>query len=91
MPYYYAFEFYSGSQTTTGNPNPLTRKYSIAGDMQCFSDRASRDRWVSEGSRSSDMNGNCRRAVKARDVRSYLLGLPLDQFDDFLLYLKSEA
>lgn len=83
----YALEFSGGRHTTRGEPNKHTGRFSIAVDLFSFRSRAERDEWVSLGAVTSDMQGNCREAVKLKELRGYFLGYTQDEFDDYL-YMK---
>jgi hypothetical protein len=77
---YYAFQYASGLNTTTGEPNPNTGRMSIAGYLAVFTDRKNMDAWVSAGKTTSDMSGNCRRAVTAKEARSLHRGMSVDSY-----------
>ncbi len=79
---YYAFQFASGRNTTTGNSNEKTGKYSTAGTLTVFSSKKERDDWVARGKVTSDMRGNCREAVTAREARELKCGQTLAQFQE---------
>ena len=79
---YYAFQFASGRNTTTGNTNEKTGKYSTAGTLTVFSSKKERDDWVARGKATSAMRGNCREAVTAREARELKCGQTLAQFQE---------
>ena len=81
MKKFYAVEYLSGRNTTTGQPNQKTGYLSIAVHPQSFSSKPERDAWVDDGEHTSDMRGNCRSAVTLRQLRGLHLGLSLDDFD----------
>lgn len=71
---FYAAEYWSGKQTTTGQPNKLTGRYSKAASLAVFPTAAERDEWVSNGKTTSDMRGNCREALSADEARRLRAG-----------------
>ncbi len=81
---YYAFEYWSGRNTTTGQPNPRTGWHSIAGELVVFRSRKGRDKWVAAGKVTSDIQGNCREAVTARQARWLHRGMSLDAYNEML-------
>ncbi|MGZ8220034.1 MAG: hypothetical protein ACXWT0_00150 [Methylobacter sp.] len=81
---YYAVQFWSGRNTTTGTPNEKTGHMSIACDLESFSSKESRDSWVDTGKTTSDMRGNCREAVTKKEARSLCLGMSVSAFNEHL-------
>jgi len=81
---YYAVEFWSGRNTTAGSPNERTGRMSKACDIWAFSSKAARDSWVDAGKITSDMQGNCRKAVAKKEARSLCLGISVGEFDAHL-------
>lgn len=81
MKKFYAVEYLSGRNTTTGQPNPKTGYMSIAIDSVAFTSKNERDAWVADGEHTSDMRGNCRAAVSLRQLRKLCLGMSIDEFD----------
>ena len=79
---YYGFQFWSGRNTTTGNPNPSTGRMSKAGNLEIFSTKAERDEWVDDGKSTADMGGNCRESVTRKQARELCLGLTVAEFDE---------
>ena len=83
---FYAFEFFSGRNTTSGEPNPRTGRMSKAGSLETFATKAERDNWVNNGRITSDMGGNCREAVSRREARRLCRG---ESISEFLTYLSN--
>lgn len=81
---YYAVQFWSGRNTTTGTPNEKTGRMSIACDIESFSSKESRDSWVNAGKITSDMQGNCRETVTKNEARSLCLGSSVSEFNEHL-------
>jgi hypothetical protein len=81
---FYAFQFQSGANTTTGQPNPTTGHFSTAGDLVVFSTREKRDAWVRRGRATSAMRGNCRYAVTAKEARTLHLGMTMDEYNSYV-------
>ncbi len=79
---HYAFQYTSGRNTTTGSGNEKTGKHSIAGHLAVFSSKNDRDEWVARGKVTSDMRGNCREVVTAREARELKCGQTLAQFNE---------
>lgn len=67
MKTYYAVQYRSGANTTTGEPNSRGRM-SIACSPESFSSKSERDEWVSNGEYTSAMRGNCREAVTVKKL-----------------------
>ena len=82
MKKFYAFEFYSGRNTTTGEPNRTTGSYSTAGFLAVFPSSAQRDEWVENGRVTADMRGNCREIITAKRARALCAGMTLSEFED---------
>jgi hypothetical protein len=83
---YYGFRFYSNRSCTYANPNPVTRRYSIAGGVEVFRSRSDRDAWIA-GERLGAECGNGggeRIAVTKRQARSYSLGCSPEEFEQGL-------
>ena len=80
MGKFYAVEYESGRNTTTGQPNPKTRNYSIASGSCVFASKSERDAWVRDGDQTSAMRGNCREATTLKVLRKLCLGLSLESF-----------
>ena len=91
MKYFYAFEFASGPKTTAGEPNGNTGCLSIAGSLELFDSKSSRDAWVEQGQVTADMQGNCRRAISASGTRTLCMGMSVSDYDEHLSHLKSTA
>lgn len=81
---FYAFEYFSGRNTTTGYPNPTTGCMSIAGFVAVFATRSARNAWVDAGAVTSDMAGNCREAVTAKEARSLKQGMTLPDYAEMI-------
>jgi len=84
---YYAFEYKSGRNTTTGTPNPHTGRMSIAGGLAVFSSKHERDTWVNDGATTSDMGGNCRQAVSITGARKLYQGTSVADYREMLEFL----
>ena len=78
---YYAFEYFSGRNTTTGDPNIKTGRISIAGHLAVFSNKSDRDLWVKFGEVTSGMQGNCREFVTARTARKLCHGVSIELYN----------
>ena len=87
MSKFYAVEYKSGKNTTTGQPNQKTGYMSIATDSVAFTSKNDRDAWVADGEHTSDMRGNCRSAVTLRQLRNLCLGMSIDEFAEHIQYL----
>jgi hypothetical protein len=74
------FEYWSGRNTTTGEPNKGPGKFhgrlSIAGDAKVFEGRALRDTWV-----ESAPPGTIREAISKRTLRRLTSGLTAEEFN----------
>lgn len=81
MKKFYAVEYLSGRNTTTGEPNARTRCMNIATDTVAFDSKSERISWVNDGKNTSAMRGNCRASVSLRQLRRLNLGLSLDEFN----------
>ncbi len=81
---FYAVEFFSGKNTTTGTQNPRTGYMSIAHSIEVFSSKNARDEWVNNGKITADMRGNCRKAVSKNELRGLNLGLSVADFEQHL-------
>jgi len=77
---FYAVEYKSGRNTTTGQPNSLTGNYSIACNVRAFASKKERDNWVLEGASTSAMRGNCREEVTLKEARELYSGMNERQF-----------
>jgi len=84
MKKYYAVQFWSGRNTTTGTPNEKTGYKSIACDLLSFSSKEARDSYVDKGKITCDMRGNCREAVTKKQARSLCLGMSVSAFNEHL-------
>ena len=80
MKKFYAVEYKSGKNTTTGTPNARTGRMSIATHPVAFDSKTERDAWVDSGKNTSAMRGNCREAVSLRQLRSLCAGLSVEDF-----------
>ena len=83
---YYAFEFFSGRKTTTGDANPRTGRMSKAGYLGVFKSKAERNDWVNDGKITSGMGGNCREVVSRREARKLCRG---ESMSGFLEYIRN--
>lgn len=85
MKKYYAVQFTSGKNTTTGEANSRTGRMSKAVDLVSFSKKETRDNWVENGKITSDMQGgNCRKSVTKQEARDLHLGETLAEFNEML-------
>jgi hypothetical protein len=91
MKRYFGFEFYSNERTTTGEPNKASGRLSIAGQLKVFIKKRDRDLWVLEGSITSDMQNNCRRAVTREEARQTRAGMSISDYKELLLILEGSA
>lgn len=87
---YYAFEFWSNSKTTTGNPNQRTNRLSIAGNLAVFSKISDRNLWVQRGKITSDMQGNCRKPVSAKEARQLNRGLSINDYQTMVAQIQDQ-
>jgi hypothetical protein len=81
---FYAFQFKSGRHTTSGQPNENTGRLNKAGNLAVFSSSYNRDRWVDAGNITSDMQGNCREAVTAKEARKLHLGMSVSDYTEMV-------
>jgi hypothetical protein len=81
MKHYYAFEYWGGDTTTTGDPNPMTGRYSIAGALAVFSRAKDRDKWIAGG---PDFTHKRRAVVTQREARRLRGGWTPRQFAEYL-------
>lgn len=84
MKKYYGFEYHNGRDTTAGEPNPNTGRYSIAGELHIFNSIKERDSWVQQGTVTEAMQGLNREAVPIRKARKLLVGLTMEQYWDLV-------
>lgn len=79
---YLAFRYFSGRNTTTGEPNPRTGFYSNAGSLCGFYSIADRRDWIFEErlSKPCGLGGGERIPVTIKEARSLLLGESLEDF-----------
>ena len=87
MKNFYAVEYSSGCNTTTGEPNARTGRMSIAVSPVAFASKTERGAWVDSGNQTSSMRGNCREAVTLRQLRDLSLGLSVAEFAEHVQYL----
>jgi hypothetical protein len=72
---HYAFCFWGGTRTTTGEPHKLTGRYSIAGNIKAFKTRLERDEYVSRFNAV---------AVNRKSARKYCAGMTVSMmFEEF--------
>jgi hypothetical protein len=84
MTHFYAAQFESGENTTTGQPNSRTGRMSKAVNLMAFSKKENRDAWVDNGKVTSDMRGNCRKATTKKEARNLHLGMSVVEFNEML-------
>jgi hypothetical protein len=80
---YYAFEYWSGRNTTIGQPNKITGRLSIAGDLRCFDTMAERDGWIKYFNR-----GRLREKVTKRESRQLCAGMSVRDYEEYLQMLE---
>ena len=73
---YYAAEYLSGKNTTTGEANPTTKLHSIAIIPRAFASEIERDLWVD--------SGNCREAMTYDELRGLCRGMTMQRFNEYL-------
>jgi len=87
MRKYYGIRFLGGNRTcTTGSPNEITGRMSIACNLEVFRSRADRDAWIEKEKLSAPCgcDGGERIASTKRECRSYRLGDTVEQFNETL-------
>ena len=84
MSHFYAVQFESGINTTTGQPNARTGRMSKAVSLMSFSSKDNRDTWVDAGKVTADMRGNCRKSVTKKEARNLHLGMSVNGFKEML-------
>jgi len=82
MKKFYACEYWSGLHTTTGTANKLTGRYSKAASLAIFKTHADRDEWVDNGKATSDMRGNCRMPLTAKEARALRYGSSVAEYKE---------
>ena len=87
--FYYGFEYWDGRNTTTGQPNEKTGRYSIAGDMIAFTTKADIDSWVENGEYRYGKSN--RVIVNKRELRRLALGMTVASFNQWVEYNEWEA
>ena len=85
MNRYYAVQFRSDRDTTTGEPNKRSGRMSRACDLSVFSDKKARDAYVENGKITADMRGNCREAVNKQKARNLKAGIEFEEHIDYML------
>lgn len=78
MKKFYAFEYKSGRDTTTGNPHPITGRLSICGQLAVFPTTLLRDDW------GNDTPAYNRTALSSEHTRAHCLGLSLAQYAELV-------
>ena len=81
---FYAFEYASGRNTTSGQPNDKTGHLNRAGFLAVFTSRSDRDAWVESGKSTADMGGNCRESVTSSQARKLHLGMSVADYKDMV-------
>ena len=84
MKYLFAFEFKSGRNTTTGEPNKNTGNRSIAGQAHMFWDDVERDAWVVGNTINYDKNNDQRIRTSKQELRSLHLGMSMSEYEDYI-------
>lgn len=87
MKNFYAIEYVSGRDTTTGEPNDKTGRMNIAIRAKVFDSYYDRNSWVLAGEYTSAMRGNCREAATLRQLRKLTRGLSFEQFSESVKHL----
>ena len=87
---FYAFQYASGPQTTCGQPNVNTGRYSIAGDLAVFSSKLRRNAWVDGGAITLNMAGNCRESVTAKTARDLCAGMSSASYAEYINFFSDE-
>lgn len=88
MKKYYAFEYSSGRNTTTGQPNESTGRMSTAGRLAVFHSQSDRNKWVDDGRYTSDMGGCCRESVTSVEARRLHAGQSVADYNEFVAMLE---
>lgn len=78
MMKFYAFEYWGGSHTTTGDPNRMTGRMSIAGELAIFENKKSRDDWASKSSK--------REIVSSTEARRLKQGMSINDYKEYVAY-----
>lgn len=79
MKYYYGFQYWGGRNTTTGNCNRLTGRYSIAGDVKVFYNLADLKNWLDQPYRRDS-----REKVSLKKLRSLCQGMTVKDFYEMI-------
>ena len=77
MRKHYAFTYTSGLDTTEGEPNTLTGRRNIAGNLSKFDSKAERDHFIEQSTK------HCR-PVKYRHIREYFYGMTVYQMNEYI-------
>ena len=89
MKKYYGVRFHGGNRTcTTGTPNVVTGRMSIACSIEVFRTKAERDEWVGNEKLSAPcgLDGGERIAATKKECRNYCLGETVEGFEETLEY-----
>lgn len=84
---FYGVRFLGGNRTcTTGTPNDVTGRLSIACDIQVFRSRADRDEWLlnQKWSEPTGCGGGERIAATKAECRRFKMGISVEQFEEVL-------
>jgi len=79
---FYGFEYWDGRQTTTGEPNQMTGRMSIAGTIAVFDNARDRGTWIGHTEYKHGLP--CRVACTKETLRSLHLGMSVADFKDHL-------
>lgn len=82
--YFYGIRFLGGNRTcTTGEPNSITGRMSVACDVTVFRTRSERDKWVNEEkiSAPSGCGGGERISCTKKYARSKQRGISVAEFE----------
>lgn len=93
MRKYYGIRFHGGNRTcTTGEPNPNTGRMSIACSAHVFNSRNDLEKWIDEENlcNPSGLGGGERIAVSKSNLRDYCLGMTIENYNEYLMYLEME-
>jgi hypothetical protein len=89
MRKFYGIRYHGGNRTcTTGQPNDITGRMSIACNIEVFRARAERDEWVSKEKLSAPCgcDGGERIAATKNECRKHRLGETVHDFEESLEY-----
>jgi hypothetical protein len=85
--FFYGFEYWDGTGTTTGEPNKRTGRMSRAGTARAFLTKSARDSWLTGECRSRAGRVPCSKS----GLKTLYAGYTCAVFADFLAALQVEA